>query len=399
MDMLGCASNGGSGCQNRQSLSPWQLAQLRPVADPASPSGGRDVPYLLSTYADKLRFMVDVDFRTGPDFLHLGVRLVDRLGMPAAANNTRVLFAFRSDQRARLFPSTAAVADRRTGLVLMYASQRADGWFNVSTGPPPPDISGMQYPTSIGPDGEVNNRPFQEEAGVGVAMSVETADSELVWNREPSRQSSFFGVSQKYSPYAVLNLTVHDLCGFFGNTSEEDSLQHYLANVTNESRALISQHAQAAIPVPVTQQEFNTVVPPASAQVPWQDYHDTVLKIAVFGVDAASINISNPAAQTWLTYPLMCVSGRRGKNVTWYSVREQDLEARDMVNMSEHFNSTETDQLLGRRGSAPNTTAVAVVWVLVRVNCTEDAYLVDQYVQGVNPSPRFAEIPPVFVRI
>jgi hypothetical protein len=86
---IGCRTQGGSGCQPRSGLITWQQAQLRPVADPAAPTGGRDLAYLFNTYAGKLRFVIEVDFRSSIDFLYMGVRLVDRSGVAPFASDTR----------------------------------------------------------------------------------------------------------------------------------------------------------------------------------------------------------------------------------------------------------------------------------------------------------------------
>lgn len=71
------------------------------MADPSAP-GGRDLFYLFNTQADKLRFVIDIDFRSGVDYLHLAVRLADRDGDPPLSARTRVLFAIRTEQRRGL---------------------------------------------------------------------------------------------------------------------------------------------------------------------------------------------------------------------------------------------------------------------------------------------------------
>lgn len=86
------------------------MAQLHPVADPSSPEGGRDLLYLFNTRADKLRFVIDIDMRTGVDYLHLAVRLAGRNGMAPHAERTRVLFAIQTAQGRLLFPQGRWVA-------------------------------------------------------------------------------------------------------------------------------------------------------------------------------------------------------------------------------------------------------------------------------------------------
>lgn len=356
------------------------------------------MPYLLHTYTDKMRFVVAIDFRSGPDFLHLGVKLVDRMGVPAVEANSRVLFALQTNQTTSALPNfPAATRDEATGLVLVYATQYADGWFIVSTGGTALELMDMPYPTSIRGNGQVVNRAFQAEDNVGIAMAVETADSELSWHTEPARQAAFFGLQagaayshSQYAPYARVNLTVHDLCGLFSGgldgagRDSSSTLEYFLSNVTNETRTLIAQHAAEPLHVPADPETAAAYTTSSSST--WVEYHDAMLKFAVYGVDPASINTSNPKGQTWLTYPITCLMGGDGPNsiVSWRASSEQDIKISDMLNLSEHFNSTEREALLNGGGgaNANTTTAVTMVSILVRVNSTVEGYLVETYMQS-----------------
>lgn len=76
----------------RQQLSEWQLRQLYPVADPAVPTGMRDVIYLCSVYSGLLPFVQNVNFTSQLDLLSLKVQLVEDDG------STQVLLLTNSTQ-------------------------------------------------------------------------------------------------------------------------------------------------------------------------------------------------------------------------------------------------------------------------------------------------------------
>ena len=63
------------------------------MADPDAPSGGRDLFYLYNTYADKLRFVVDSDFRLDVDNLYFAVKLVDPAATPVTTQAGEVTVA------------------------------------------------------------------------------------------------------------------------------------------------------------------------------------------------------------------------------------------------------------------------------------------------------------------
>lgn len=243
--ILGCPSSGGVGCQLRSDITMWQDAQLRPVGDPNAPTGGRDLFYLFNTYADKLRFVVDVDFRTSAGFFHFGVKLVDRKGNAASSHDTRVLFAFRSSLQELQW--TGSRYDAATGLVLYHAQPAAEGegWFEVEVGVQQPNDYNISFPESM----LSYTDHFIDEQNMGVAFSVETVDAELNWDAvDPLRRSPFFAIhAESYSigfdefrPYALVNLTsMHQLiCDtFFSLNFSSSNLYASLENMENKSDA------------------------------------------------------------------------------------------------------------------------------------------------------------------
>lgn len=362
---LGCPSSGGVGCQQRSSLSAWQDAQLHPVADPNAPTGGRDLFYLFNTYSDKLRFAVDIDFRSSPDFLNLGVRLVDRSGAPASATNTRVLFAIKTTQRDILGGSY----DDATGLLLAYSGvPRAGGWFTLSTHEVEP--SRPSYPSSFDGDGQVTNRFFEPEVSVGVAFSVETADAQGVWDQDPLRRSPFFGIHagsyasgfDSFSPFAIVNLTATDLCTYF--------FPWMLPAPSNSSDT-------PSWPAPATRVE--TLDPSLDGAI------QAVLSVVVVGVDHSSIDRSNPVSthQTWAMHPVACFLGVSSTRMSLHSVEVVSMGQDEVAALGgdpySGYNSTERQAIESQGG-------VALVTVLVLCdNEAEAAGVVARGIVGATP--------------
>lgn len=221
---LGCPLQGGIGCQPRSNLSNWQQAQLYPVADPNAPTGGRDLFYLFNTLANKLRFVVDIDFQVSENYFYFAVKL--NHPSTAQSNPVRIIFALHVQPANNISSSLNGYYDQdNTGLIIINATSKMGGWYSVSNAvskPPPPF-----YPSSLIHHLEDfvawESHPFSPEMNVGVAFAVETADERgQFYNSDPQRRSPFFGIQwgpyasgyDSFSPYALVNLTVYDLCLF-----------------------------------------------------------------------------------------------------------------------------------------------------------------------------------------
>jgi len=94
---IGCAAEGGDGCQSRAGLSAWQLQQLQPIGRDGS--GARDIPYVVNVFLQRGYFVADTQFAAAENEITLAVRLVGKnnmlVGSPQAG---RVLFVLNSTQ-------------------------------------------------------------------------------------------------------------------------------------------------------------------------------------------------------------------------------------------------------------------------------------------------------------
>lgn len=279
------------------------------MADPSASTGGRDLFYLFNTYADKLRFVVDIDFRTSPDYLFLGVKVVDRMGSPQNFHHHPVRVMFALDTSQNIFSDS--VLDQGTGLSTVYATSRLDGWYYVSTHPTQP--TGMVYPTTlVGFDD--NTLKFQTEHDVGVAFAVETSDPDGSWDSDPSRQSPFFGIHvgkyaqgfDSFAPYAVVDLVELDVCNFFPGLRNNGTSSDYIQeNMDDDSRTSIESST------------LTVSVPSATATL--TPYYESAINFVVIGIDPTSVNQTNLQGQTWLTLPVACLVGYNKSSVTVYS--------------------------------------------------------------------------------
>lgn len=397
---LGCPSKGGVGCQDRGTLSAWQDAQLHPVADPAAPTGGRDLFYLFNTYADKLRFVVDIDFRTSFDYLHLGVRLVGRTGLPPSPTNTRVLFAIMTSQR-ELFNGAY---DEATGLVLVYAEARENGWFILDTHDVQP--TEPSFPTSFDAvDGGVSNRYLEDELNVGIAFSVETADGQINWDLDPSRKSPFFGIHAgsyasgftSFAPYAIVNLTSSDLCtSFFPWMSTFGPPAGGNGTDVNSTEGNSTEGNTTTTPPP----------PPMATLVGTPDplldgVYQSVVSVVAVGINHTSVDLVNPihTHQTWIMHPITCFLGVNRTQVSLHSLElipmgQEEVEALggggNLTSLG--YNESEVGIITSTQGGM-----VALVTVLVDVgegfvgdHPTEAARMNERLREGMTP-PRSGE--------
>jgi hypothetical protein len=321
-----------------------QEAQLHPVADPGAPTGGRDLFYLFNTYADKLRFVVDVDFRTANDYIYMGVRLVDRSGVVPPDSNTRVLFAIRTWQR---YMFLGGRYDNATGLLLVNATYHESGWFILATHEH--EVTEQLFPSSFDEHGNIGNRRFEAEDNVGVAFAVETLDP-LLSGDDPSRRSPFFGINaevyavgfESFAPYAVFNLSVSDVCSFFGE-SKEDTLIRYLDGASNGTLAA-SEASTTAVGVPLYVTNVTAAV----------EYYEAALQFVVAGVNTSSVNQSDLEAQTWIMHPLYCLFAVKRRDITVHDFGVVDLqEVVHFLNLSAHYNASEVAAIVGQMSLVP----------------------------------------------
>lgn len=303
------------------------------MADPGAPTGGRDLFYLFNTYADKLRFVVDIDFRVATDYLYLAVKLVDRSGVAPEMTHTRVLFALRTSQRNTMsfMSPSSSWYDDASGLLLVNATYSAagDGWYVITTSPSNNSTTMM-----------LDARRFESEKNVGIAFAVETADSELRWDADPSRRSPFFGINSgsyasgfdSFAPYAVVNLTATNICAVFG-----PFLPPAAAPTSNITRALIENTTTV---VNVTVDTYNVSG--------WKDYNEAAVQIIVAGVRLSSINFTL-SDQAWLMSPIYCLFNITDISIysmaTTVNMSASTINKAFNNNLSMLFNSTEMTAL------------------------------------------------------
>lgn len=355
-NILGCPTKGGIGCQTRTSLSNWQDAQLHPVSDPSASNGGRDLFYIFNTYADKLRFVVGIDFRVSIDYLYIGIKLVDRTGVVPQPGFSRVLFALRTTQPDLRFLETTWY-DSTTGLLLVYGTMvSSDGWYAIRTHANEPNSTTIgMYPMSLEAYQQVR-MIGSSETNVGVAFSVETSTYDGNWVSDPSRRFPFFGINygpyaagfDAFSPYAYINISASlDAYPFLLHILDGMTFPMFVASYSNASlAALVAKVTVIDAPYPVVNGGVNWVPPPV--------FYQAYTKLGVAGVNmSASANILNKTS--WLSFPIAYMLGWGLKDVYVGPLQNMDVSY-SAVNMSKKYNVSEWNVILRESNHVQNSS-------------------------------------------
>ena len=393
------------------------------MADPAAP-GGRDLFYLFNTYADKLRFVIGIAFRTFPDYLEMGIRLVDKYGLPPGDGFTRVLFALQTSQIDMRFIQDAQY-DPITGLIIVYANRTQGGWYIVrthqmgvnQTDPLP------EYPLSMA-QYQASRKIKRNEMNMGVAFAVETADSLGDWDSDPMRRSAFFGIQwgpyasgfKSFSPYAMVNLTVTGPFSFLAaavnkwlmslsppwivEVDNSIPIQDWLASRRNTTMS--SNSTVVVVDSPFVSGGVDDL-PQVFYQAPIRTgnqssdfYYQASITTVVAGINVSSIPNISSLEQPWLVYPIALLLGMDVENVPISVGRLELLDvspfANRLVNISSQFSVPEWDIIMqsarettpirpGSRRLSADSLFMSTTTILVNASSPEDAALTILFIE------------------